>query len=128
MNVKVKSALTSTIFLKAVSVVIGFMFWSIVSDSFTSYKWVTVPIAFYNKKDQNIVSPNTIKVELKGRKIHLKNIDKSALSLHIDAQTLKPGPNCIEVTPDLLFLPSTVAIGETVPHNITIHVEQGTKP
>ncbi len=125
MNVKVKHAVTSTIFLKAVSLVIGFLFWSILSESFTAYKWVTIPVAFYNKGNELIESTEKISVELRGKRSHLKNLDSSALSLHIDAQTLKPGPNTIEVTPDQLFLPATIAVGETIPHSITIHVTGG---
>lgn len=125
MNIKLKHAFSSTIFLKAVSLVIGFLFWSILSQSFTTNRWVTIPVAYYNKGTEKIEAADTVKVELKGRRSHLKNIDESTLSLHIDAQNLKPGPNTIEVTPENLFLPATIGVGEIIPHNITIHVSQG---
>ena len=121
-NIKVKHALSSTIFLKAVSLIMGFLFWSVLSNSFTSYIWVTVPVAFYNRGDEKIEATEKVTVELKGKRSHLKNLDTAALSLHVDAQSLKPGPNSIEVVPDLLFLPATITVGETVPHTLMIYV------
>ncbi len=124
MNTKLNSAFISPLFLKAASLIIGFLFWSILSDSFISSRWVTVPIAFYNKGDEKITSPEHIQVELRGKRSFLKNLDSSVLTLHLDAQILKPGPNSIEVTPDQLFLPSTLFVGETIPHNVIVHIER----
>lgn len=126
MNTKIKHALTSKIFIRAVSVIIGFLFWTLLSESFTASRWVTIPIAFYNKGSERIESPEHIKVELRGRRSYLKRVDYSKLSLHIDTQTLKPGPNLIEVTADRLFLPSTISVGETIPHAIALYVTRET--
>lgn len=123
MNIALKQAFTSTIFLKAVSLIIGFLFWLILSDSFTSYTWVTVPVAFYNTEQLEVKAPENVRVELKGRRSHLKNLDTKALAIHLNAKRLKEGPNSIEVTPDLLFLPSTIGVGEIIPHNITVTVK-----
>ncbi len=91
MNVKVKHAVTSTIFLKAVSLVIGFLFWSILSESFTAYKWVTIPVAFYNKGNELIESTEKISIELRGKSEKKRKGDKafSELSTNSDISAIR---------------------------------------
>ena len=123
MNTYLRHALTSSLFLKALSLILGFLFWSILSDSFTGHRWISVPIAFYNVNTEKIAcSAETIKVQLKGKRTHLKNLDTCSMALHIDAQSLKTGPQLADITADQFFLPATISIGETMPHAITVTV------
>ncbi len=119
----IKQAVTSTFFLKAISLIIGFLLWSIISDACTSHTWVTVPVCFYNKKNRLLNSPDQLLVELTAKRSFLRHLDKRALAIHIDAQTLKPGPNAVLITDDLMFLPSTITIKDIIPHNVLITVE-----
>lgn len=120
MNISTKPLFTSTIFLKAASLIIGFLFWSLLSDSFTATRWITVPVCFYNTQNQKISCDETIKVELKGKRLHLKNLNANVLALHIDAQNLQSGPQSLMVTADHLLLPHTITVGETIPHTLMI--------
>ena len=118
MNITSKPILTNTIVLKVMALIIGFLFWSIVSDSFTASRWVTVPVCFYNTKKYKIQAPETMRLELKGRKSHLRTIDIGRLAVHIDLQTLHKGPQSIVVTPHHLLLADTIHIGLTIPHTL----------
>ncbi len=120
-----KQAVTSTFFLKATSLIIGFLLWSIISDACTGHTWVTVPLCFYNKKNLSITSPENLLVQLKAKRSFLKHLDTRTLAAHIDAQTLHVGPNTVHITEDLLFLPSTITIQDIIPHNILITVQDG---
>ncbi len=115
-----KRALTSTIFLKATSLIIGFLFWAIISDTFQTHIWVKVPLAVYNISEKKIDAPETILVELQGRRSHVRHVDTHTLAVHIDGHSLKPGPNAVDITHDLLFLPASITIGEIIPSNIVI--------
>ncbi|MBA3752196.1 hypothetical protein H0X06_05410 [Candidatus Dependentiae bacterium] len=119
-----KQAVTSTFFLKATSLIIGFLLWSVISDSFTATMWVKAPLCFYNKIDQKITSSESLLVELKAKRSYLRNLDKQSLAIHVDSQKLQPGPNTLQITSDLLFLPPTIKVGEIVPHNILITVQE----
>lgn len=121
-----QTALRSTLFLKAVALILGFLFWNVLSDSFLGSYWVTMPLAFYNRTSEKIEAPEKIRVELKGKRSHLKNLDTSSLALHIDVQTLSQGPQTLEITSDLLFLPATISVGESVPCPLIIFVTKGT--
>jgi hypothetical protein len=118
-----KNAFTGTIFLKAAALIIGFLFWTIIGDSFQNHVWIKVPIAFYNGGQKKIAAPATIAVELRGKRNHLRQIDTSTLAVHIDANRLKVGPNHIPLTADLLFLPSTLQVGDSIPTNLLIMVQ-----
>ncbi len=119
-HMEVRNAFKSTLFLKATSLIIGFLFWTLMSDSFTTYRWITVPVCFYNRGSEIIEAPETIKVELRGRRSHLRHLQVHTLALHIDAKTLKPGTTAIQLTPDHLSLPSSIAFGDIIPHNFSI--------
>lgn len=119
-HMQVRNAFKSTLFLKAISLIIGLLFWTLMSDSFTTSRWVTIPVCFYNRASETIEAPETIKVELRGRRSHLRHLQVQTLALHIDAQTLKPGTTTVQLTPDQLSLPATITLGEIIPHNFTI--------
>lgn len=116
-------AFRSTIFLKAVALILGFLFWSVLSESFNSSRWILVPIHFYNKAPNiTIDAPHVVQVEIKGRRTYLKKIDTQALVINIDAQRLADGPQNLEIRSEHLCLPRTLAVGQTIPHALTIHI------
>jgi hypothetical protein len=125
MNTQLKNALTSPIFLKMMSLILGSLFWVIISDSFISSRWVTLPVCFYNSATKKITAPETIRIELKGKRTYLKQLPEKDLALHIDAQDLPTGSHKIEITKDLLLLPSSIILGESLPHSIMVTVTQG---
>ena len=124
-NKQIKKALNSNIFLKAMALVLSFSLWTILSESSLTSIWLTVPLCFYNKNDNlTIKAPETLQVELKGKRSHLKLLNKATVALHIDAQSLVPGPNALSVNHNDLMLPSTIVVADTFPLNCVITVEQ----
>ncbi len=122
MNPRIKEALRSTMFLKAMALIIGFMFWNVISESFTASRWFTVPVCFYNKTNQKIDSPETVMIELHGKRIHLRALDPATIAAHIDVNTLTPGPQRLTISRDMLLMPSTITVHETIPHTLFITV------
>lgn len=127
MNPRIKEAVRSTMFLKAMALIIGFLFWNIISESFTASRWFTVPVCFYNLSDRNIEAPETVMVELHGKRAHIRAIDSSKLAAHIDASMLDAGPHQIIVTRDTLLLPPTIAVHASIPHMMLVTVAKPTE-
>jgi hypothetical protein len=125
MNTLIKNALTSSVFLKTTSLILGFLFWTILSDSFTQSIWLTVPLCFYNCSTLKIQAPETIRIELKGKRAFLKQLPTQELAVHIDGKDFKPGTTKIEITPEMLLLPHSVIVGEVVPSACMVTVTQG---
>lgn len=123
---RIKEAVRSSMFLKAMALIIGFLFWNIISESFTASRWFTVPICFYNKTDRIMQAPETVMVELHGKRAHIRAIDASTLAVHIDASLLDVGPHQIIVTRDTLLLPPTIAVHTSIPHMMLVTVAQPT--
>lgn len=121
-----RTALTSPIFLKASSLILGFLLWSSVSELFTRSLWVAVPLSFYNNKEgRKISSPETINVELSGKRSHIKHIDKNTLALHIDAQSLHLGDNHLTITREQLLMPPSIAVATVIPQKVVVRVTRG---
>lgn len=123
MQSALKKAFRSTIFLKAVATILGFLFWSLLSESFNSSRWITIPVRIYNTAaNMTVEAPQTVQVEIKGRRTYLKKIDAQPLTVNIDAQHLADGPQNLEIRAEQLSLPRTLAVGQTIPHTLTIIV------
>ena len=117
-----QTTLRSRIFLKATSLVLGFFLWTIIGDLFIHRKWLTVPVCFYNTSSKNIKAPESVMVELEGKRSHLKHIQDDTLALHIDAERLFDGSHHISITQEQLLLPSTVTVTTVIPQSIIVHI------
>lgn len=122
MYINLKNTVTSNIFLKISSLIIGYLGWSIISNAYHATMWITVPICFYNTSNLTIEAPETIFLELKGTRSQLRSIDKEKLSVFIDAKTLIQGPNACQITTSKLFLPPSIKIHNYIPINPVITV------
>ncbi len=121
-----RTTFSSTLFLKATSLVIGFLLWSTINHLFTYSTWVTVPVCFYNSTDKLIQAPESVAVELTGKRAHLRHIDKEALAVHLDASLLSPGTHKLSLSSEQLLLPSTISITTVIPHHLIITITGGT--
>ena len=120
-----RSTLTSPLFLKATSLILGFLLWSTVSDLFPRRMWLTVPVCFYNTGLNRVSAPETINIELTGKRAHIKQINKDSLALHIDAASLRQGDNHLTITRDQLLLPPTISVTTVIPHKVIVHLTSG---
>ncbi len=119
----VHSTVTSPIFLKATSLILGFMLWSTVSNLFTQSIWVTIPLCYYNKESKTITGPETIAIELTAKRTHIRHIQKDTLAAHIDAESLHPGANRLAITRDHLLMPQGITVTTVIPHTVVVHVQ-----
>ncbi len=120
-----RTTLTSPLVLKATSLILGFLLWSTVSDLFTQSIWISVPVCFYNTNQEKISAPETISIELAGKRSHIRQINKDTLALHIDARTLHPGDNHLTITRDHLFMPPSISVATVIPHKVVVRVTPG---
>ncbi len=121
-----RSAFRSPIFLKVSSLILGFLLWSTVSELFTRSLWVAVPLSFYNTNEGTKISaPETVNIELSGKRSHMKQIDKKTLALHIDAQSLQLGENHLTITREQLLMPPSISVATVIPQKVVVQVTQG---
>ncbi len=120
-----RSTLTSSLVLKATSLILGFLLWSTVSDLFTHSVWLQVPICFYNTGSETIKAPEAMSVELTGKRSYIRRIQKETVAVHIDAHTLKPGRNHLTITRDNLLMPPEITVTTVIPHKLIVHLTPG---
>lgn len=124
MQTTLKKSFLSSLFLKASALLLGFLLWSVLSDSFIASRWVNVPLCFYNSENCTITAPESIQVELRGKRSHLKNLDIKALAWHIDAHTLRKGPQTLTIDAHALSLVAPINVRDTIPTLLTITKEE----
>lgn len=121
-----QKTLRSRIFLKATSLVLGFLIWASLGDLFMHRRWVTVPICFYSAGSKILNAPQSISLELEGKPSYLKKLNSETLAVHIDAQSLQPGTNQILITQNLLHMPSSIQLLTAIPQKIMVTVKDST--
>jgi hypothetical protein len=123
MALSIRRVLVSNIFLKATALILGCMLWSILGEMFVATRWFKVPLGFYNtEQTAHIEAPESVWIQLKGKRSFLNHIDRTTLGAHINAQELKPGLNTIPLTHEQLLLPPALALRDYIPHNLVVTV------
>ena len=111
--------------LKAVSLVIGCAIWYIVSSSFGVTVQINVPISFYNTPNSlHIDAPETVSVELLGKRSFFRRVGTKNIALHIDASSFVEGKNRITISRDTLLLPDGVSIASWSPMDLFADVKK----
>jgi hypothetical protein len=111
--------------LKAISLILGYVCWSIISYHHSINLKTTVPLSFYNIPDHlAIKSSDTITITLTGPRSQLQAIDLTHLAVHINAEYIRPGSLPISITTDTLFLPKNIKLVDYKPAPLTIEVTQ----
>lgn len=106
--------------IKFLSILVGSLFWFIFSYDKLTTSWYSIPVVIYNDADYSFDGPETISVQLSGKRADFIHCQQKNLALYIDALTLVPGNNKIEVTNQGLFLPSCLSVIDSSPNNINI--------
>lgn len=120
-----RTSLTSPIFLKATSLIIGFLLWNTINHLFTYSTWVTVPVCFYNAEAKQIDAPESLTIELTGKRAQIRHINQEALAAHIDAGNLSLGTHKLTVTSEHLLLPPSISVTTVIPHTIIVTITRG---
>ncbi len=125
MVLKLKKILCNNIQLKLFSLAFGYIFWYMLGQEHTATIWVTVPIAFFDiPKQYTIESPDTIEMQIAGKRRNLYALDTNVFALHINAQDLKPGPQPIPISPQTLLLPDSIKLLHYYPSNVVAYVHE----
>lgn len=120
-----KKHLLSNAPLKAFSLILGYTFWYIFSNAYPITIWKTIPLCFYFIPAQHkITGPDTVSVQLTGKRSHLHALDRQNFAVHINAQNLQKGKHLITITPDTLFLPDSIKLVHYIPSNVQVTIEE----
>lgn len=122
MHISIHRALDSRIFLKVSSLIIAYLLWSIIGESFSTTRWYQIPIVFYNIEENiKLTAPEYIWIQMKSKRSILSNIDTDNLALHINAQELKTGPNNVTVNEETLLLSANICVSNFIPQNVIVN-------
>lgn len=126
--IKIKSLITNNAPLKIVSFFVGYSFWFIFGHAQTITTNITVPLCFYGAEDNlNIQAPETVHLELTGKRSIMQTVDLKNLAIHIDARELVAGTQPIEISQKSLFLPESIKLVHYTPAQIVVTVEHNKK-
>ncbi|MFC1841886.1 hypothetical protein ACFLYA_02330 [Candidatus Dependentiae bacterium] len=120
-----KKIFLSNMHIKIISLIFGYSFWYLLSQSHVANIWFTVPICFYNVQDDiQIETTEKIKVQLSAKREDLYTVEQDNLAFHIDAQDTKIGNTVIKLQEKQLLLPNAIKMVKCYPTNIAISVEK----
>lgn len=117
-----KNILWNNLTLKIMSLLLGYSFWVMISQTLPVTISLPVPLSFYNvAPDIKINAPETITITLRGKRAHLNHIDYGTIAFHIDGTTLQEGKNYIPLKAEQLFLPESINLLDYNPSPLMIH-------
>jgi YbbR domain-containing protein len=80
-----------------------------------------IPLSFYNMNELNIIdAPESIEVQLSGKRTDLYTFDDQKYAIHIDSTNFIPGKQTIAITSEKLFLPDAITMVHYTPCKIEI--------
>lgn len=121
---KLKNLITSNAPLKIVSCILGYTFWFIFGHAQTIKTELTVPLCFYGaSQNVSIQAPETVRIELSGKRTIMQSIELENIAVHINAQELAAGSNPIAITQESLFLPDSIKLIHYSPAQIVVTVQ-----
>lgn len=123
MNLK-QAQLTNNLTIKVISLIIGFLIWSVLSEKQMAIVERNLPVCFYNEPEKlNIKTQNSIKVKISGLRKDLWTNESNAI--HIDASFITEEKDYIyEIEPEHIFLRQGVNLISYKPSKIKIQAHQ----
>ena len=113
--------------IKIISVIFGYLFWNIVSQSHVAEISLDVPLCFYKVPDNiTLDSPEKIKIHLSGKRADLDTLDIKNLAAHLNMQDTEVGKQTITLQGEELFLPESIKLVRYTPANIVIFSREKT--
>jgi YbbR domain-containing protein len=110
--------------LKAIALIAGYTFWHIFGTLTTTTVSLTVPVCFYTTNTCTVIhGPETVTVQLHGKRAHLYALNTQSLAAHINSSALTPGKHAILLNSNNLFLPETIKLVHYMPSIIEITVQ-----
>jgi len=113
--------------IKIISVILGYFFWYVISQSHIADITISAPVCFYKKpKNLQIEAPEKIKIQLSGKRADLYTIDMNTIAFHIDMQNATVGKKLVPLTKKQLLLPESIRLVRCQPAIITISTTEKT--
>jgi hypothetical protein len=120
-HLNTQTLITNNLTLKAVSLIMGYTFWFIWSQTQTTAYSLDVPLCVYNVPESaHIEAPETVSVQIAGKLQDIYHLDLDNLAVHIDGATLHEGSNQCIVKNEQLFVPDSIKMIHYAPSNILI--------
>lgn len=124
MNLK-QAQLTNNLTIKVVSLILGFLIWSVLSEKQMARVERNLPICFYNEPENlEIKTQNSIKVKISGLRKDLWTNESNAI--HIDASFINKEKKdyVYDIEPEHIFLRQGVNLISYKPSKIKIQAHQ----
>jgi len=121
----VKKIISQNLPIKLISIILGYSFWYMLSQSHPTKIWLDVPICFYNMQENiTVESPEKIKIQLSGKRIDLYTVDKDNLACHLDIKDFSIGEKVVKITERQLFLPDNLQLTQCLPASVKIAIKE----
>ncbi len=125
MQLNLKNILLNNNSLKLFSLFFGFGLWYILSQPQHVHINIAVPVCFYNTlATKKIEAPESIDLELAGKRSDIKRLSHKNVALHLDAQQLHEGEHHIIINEQHLFLPASIKLVNCIPSHLIINVKE----
>lgn len=113
--------------LKIISLIIGYGFWLLLSQSHYTTMSYQVPMCVDNPSESHTYKhPETIQVSLTGKRADVRMLDVANLAVHIDGSKLPLGTSNLTISGETLFLPDWISLVHYYPatNEITVSVKK----
>lgn len=119
-----KSVLLSNLHIKLFSLFLAYAGWAILNQSHTDDRWIDVPVYFYETgKDIHVSAPQSVKLNVSGKRSDLRALDTASTAVHIDTRTLKEGKNTVALSERHVMIPETIKVTGWAPSHMEIETK-----
>lgn len=127
--VQIKQAFTSNLVLKTFSLLTGYAFWYLLSQSHMIEQSITMPIAWFDiPEGMYIQAPQSITLTIAVKRNVLKKTAAHFDAIHLSARDLAIGTHHIAITQDNFFVPDEVKLLHCSPSLISVNVSAQEQP
>ncbi len=125
MKLSLKNVVLNNVPIKVFSLIFGYLAWSVISYSHADSTWVNVPVCFSSSETaMQVMAPETIKINLAGKRCDLRLLDTNATAVHIDTRDLRNGEQSIELSETHVLIPDSIQVVGFAPTHINVTVKK----
>jgi len=125
MKITIKKIFLNNAQIKIISLLLGYSFWYVLSQTHIANIWLDVPISFYKlPKNIQVDAPEKIKIQLSGKRADLYTIERENLAFHVTMDDANTGCRTIKLSQEQLLLPNSIKLVRCKPTNIQIAIKE----
>lgn len=110
--------------INSMAIILGILWWSVLSELHRSQRTITIPLCFYNAGQSHICAPENITITISGKRSHLRALNASNVAAHIDAQSLPEKTSMLNLKQEHLLLPQLVNLVSYSPSNPLVTLQK----